>query len=149
MKTLASMKVCLLLGVLAVALAACDLLNPPKPLPTEPVTQTAEDEFVTFSRTALPAVGKGSTFLVHVEATAKQELELLAVSEVLSSEFIVIAGETTAFAANAAPGDVLKLDYTVKASSQKGKFQLSGFARSKSAGAASVQLELVSPLEVR
>jgi len=149
MKTVANMKVCLLLGALAVALTACDLLNPPKPLPTEPVTQSAENEFVTFARTALPAVGKDAVFLVHVEVTAKQELELLAVSEVLPAELTVLTGETTTFVANAAPGDVLQLDYSVRTSSQKGKFEISGFSRAKPTDAESLQLELISPLEVR
>lgn len=149
MKTAASMKVCLLLGALAVVLTACDLLNPPKPLPTEPVTQSAENEFVTFARTALPAVGTDVVFLVHVEVTVKQELELLAVSEVLPPEFLVISGETTTFVANAAPGDVLQLDYSLKTPSQKGKFEISGFSRAKPTDAESLQLELISPLEVR
>ena len=149
MKTLTNMKVCFLLGALTVGLTACDLLNPPKPLPTEPVTQSAENEFVTFTRTALPAVSTDVVFLVHVEVTAKQELELLAVSEVLPAEFSVISGETTTFVANAAPGDVLKLDYSLKTSPQKGKFEISGFSRAKPADAESLQLELISPLEVR
>lgn len=149
MKTLSQLSVCFLLAALAFSLPACDLLNPPKPLPTEPVTEAAENEWVTFTRTALPAVGTDVVFLVHVEVTAKQELELLAVSEVLPAEFLVISGETTRFVANAAPGDVLELDYSLRTSSRKGKFEIAGFARAKPADRESLQLELVSPLEVR
>ncbi len=139
-----------LLLLLAVALGGCDLFKKEElNLPTNPITQTAENDLVTFSRTALEAVKKGTVFLVRVAVEAKTDLELLAVSEVLPADFVVISGETTAFLANVGPGDRLEMTYSLQAAAPKGAFELGGFSRAKPAGEDSLQLQLVSPLAVK
>lgn len=137
--------------LLAVGLSGCDLFKKKEDLnlPTTPATQSAENDLVTFTRTALEAVKKGAVFLVHVQIVAKTDLDLLAVSEVVPPDFVVVSGETTAFLANVGNGDTLEMTYSLQASAPKGTFKLSGFSRAKPAGDDSLQLELVSPLQVK
>lgn len=138
----------LLLMVVSLALSGCDLLDS-KPLPTDAETLNAENDWVTFVRTALPQVKKGAVFSLHVEVVAKADLELLAVSETVPEGFTVTSGTTTLFLTNVAEGEIIELDYSLKAGSKKGSFPLSGFARAKPTDEDSVQLELISPLQVR
>jgi len=144
-------KLFLVLVIVTLGISGCDLLKGKEDLnlPTEPVTLSVEDDLVSFERSALEAVKKDGVFLVKVVVTAKQDLELLAVSEVIPPEFVVIGGETTSFLANLSTGDGLELNYSIQAASPKGMFELSGFSRAKPIGEESVQLELVSPIEVR
>lgn len=132
---------------LTLTLSACDLLRPPKP--SEPETQTAENELMTLSRTALPVVDRGETFGVHVVATAKVDLQLFALSETVPEGFTLVSGKVTAFLSNVLAGETLELTYRLKAGSRKGDFRLSGMARGLPAGGESVQLVLDSPLKVR
>lgn len=139
----------LLIVFVALGISGCDLLKEKEPLPSDPVTLSVEDELVSFERTALEAVKKGDVFQVSVVVTAKQDLELLAISEVIPPEFVVVNGETTSFLANLSRDDTITLNYSIQASAHKGKFELSGFSRAKPSGEESVRLELVSPIEVR
>ncbi len=146
-------KFVILWAVVLLGLSGCDLFKkeaPSIPLPTDPVVLTVENDWVIFTRTALAAVSKNVVFSVKVTVEAKQDLELLGISEQAPSGFQVISGDTTDFLANAGAGDVLELNYTLKASDQSGDFPISGFSRAKPLGGSdSEQLELVSPLEVR
>jgi len=139
----------LLFMFVALGISGCDLLKEKEELPTEPVTLSVEDELVSFERTTLEAVKKGGVFLVNVVVTAKQDLELLAISEAIPPEFVLISGESTSFLANLADGDGIELNYSIQAASSKGLFELSGFSRAKPIGEESVQLKLISPIEVR
>jgi len=145
----------ILWAVVLLGLSGCDLFkkeedNSKPPLSTDAVVLTAENDFVVFTRTALAGVTKNGVFSVKVTLEAKEALELLGISEQIPDGFQVISGDTTDFLANAGAGDVLELNYTIKAGDESGDFSLTGFSRAKPLGGSdSEQLELISPLEVR
>jgi hypothetical protein len=139
----------LLLSVLTIGLLGCEDVVPKTPLPTDPVVESAENDLVSYSRTMLTAVESGSVFSVVVSATAKESLELFAVSEVIPQGFSVIEGDTTAFMVNVGPGDAIELNYLIQAGDQSGDFFLVGSARAKPEGDESLKLELMSGINVR
>jgi len=143
-------RLAVLLVLSTLALGGCDVLNGAKPLSTTPETKSAENDVVSYVRTTVVEVRRGSVFKVHVEVVAKEDLELLAVSETVPEGFsLEDSAPPTKFLTNVAAGESIELDYRVKAGKKKGSFPLTGFARAKLAGEDSVQLELVSPLKVR
>lgn len=146
-------KLVILWAIMLLGLSGCDLFKKEDtntPVATDPVMMTSDNDWVIFTREALPSVKKNVVFTVTVSVEAKTDLELLGISEQLPAGFEVISGDTTDFLANAAAGDRIELNYTLKASDRSGEFAIVGFSRAKPIGGEeSEQLELSSPVEVR
>lgn len=123
------------------------ITEPPEPPPGR--TDTAQDDFIIYSRTLLEAVKPGETFTVQVTVTAKVALKAVVVSENLSEGLQLVSGELRAAQLGLSANQKLQFTYQVKAGAAPGTFTVSGKATPASDRGAQPTLELNSAVQIR
>lgn len=125
------------------------IIEPPEPPPVKGRTDTAQDDFIIYSRTLLEAVKPGETFTVQVTVTAKVALKAVVVSENLSEGLQLVSGELRAAQLGLSANQKLQFTYQVKAGAAPGTFTISGKATPASDKGAQPTLELNSAVQIR
>ncbi len=125
------------------------VIEPPEPPPPKGRTDTAQDDFVIYSRTLLEAVKPGETFTVQVTVTAKVALKAVVVSESLPEGLQLVSGELRAAQLNLSANQKLQFTYQVKAGAAPGTFTISGKATPATEQGAQPTLDLDSAVQVR
>lgn len=134
------------IGVFLV-LSGCDLLSSsPQP---KPHTDTAENEFVEFSRTVLTPVKAGQSFTVQVKVTAKTELRALLISESLPEGLQVVEGEVRAGRLGLVADETFEHSYTVQANGKPGSLKITGKAITATSEGTQEPLVLESVIQVK
>lgn len=119
-----------------------------RPVPKDR-TDTAQDDFIVYSRTLPEAVKPGETFTVQVTVTARVALKAVVVSEILPDGLQLVSGDLRAAQLGLGANQKLQFTYQVKAGAAPGTFTLSGKATPATDKGAQPTLDLNSVLQIR
>lgn len=136
-------------GATASAKRTVFVIEPAEPPPPKGRTDTAQNDFIIYSRTLLEAVKPGETFTVQVTVTAKVALRALVVSEDLPEGLQLVSGELRAAQLNMSANQKLQFTYQVKAGAAPGTFTISGKATPATDQGAQPTLDLNSVVQIR
>ncbi|MCS6903660.1 MAG: hypothetical protein NZO41_05240, partial [Candidatus Bipolaricaulota bacterium] len=125
------------------------VVEPSEPPPPQGRTDTAQNDFIIYSRTLLDAAKPGETFTVQVTITAKTALKAVVVSEDLPDGLQLISGELRAAQLNLSANQKLQWTYQVKAGAAPGTFTISGKATPATDQGAQPTLDLTSTVQIR
>ncbi|MCS6935943.1 MAG: PKD domain-containing protein [Candidatus Bipolaricaulota bacterium] len=125
------------------------VIEPSEPPPSQGRTDTAQNDFIVYSRTLPEAVKPGETFTVQVTITAKTALKAVVVSEDLPDGLQLVSGELRAAQLNLSPNQKLQWTYQVKAGAAPGTFTISGKATPATDQGAQPTLDLTSTVQIR
>jgi hypothetical protein len=117
------------------------------PLSENTPTMIQENEYITFVRT-ISEVRVNEDFTVKVTVTAKQNFQLLAASDIVPEDILVVGGSTTSFIADAVPDQVMEFEYRARIT-RPGTFSIPGTARAKPPQQDSVALDLISTITAK